>query len=214
MISEVVNALFITYVATEYTVSSSSSSSPPSDGNTTNSSCFGLLRLLTQQQRRIALLAIAVVVVNVLDQVTGAGTIAHQVVDKFLHVPKVIFAAILYVLALYKDCKTAVTVHGSSKSTSFNFKTDFLPRVLRAFCLILPVYPVAAVLISFGFLFVINLFELLHLPVSLLNWPIYYGTLYGPFSYIYFTVKRNVVAESQNILPMSHQPPRRLGRVL
>jgi len=220
MISEVVNALFLTFLATEYTAASSSGTRTSGDEETKTTTCGTRFLSLTEQQRRITVVALVVVIVNVFDATTGAGAaiVAHSIVVKFLHIPKVIFAAILYVLALYKDCQTAISNNSDAQMTnnrrSLDFKSDFLPKVTKAFCRILPVYPVAAVLISFGFLFVINLFELLHLPVNLLNWPIYYGTLYGPFSYIYFTVKRNVVRESRNTLPVSMNcPPRRLGSV-
>ena len=63
-----------------------------------------------------------------------------------------------------------------------------------AFLKILPAYPFLAVLISFVFLFVIDLWEhVFHLPLEWLNNPIYYGTLYGPFAYTYVHVKREVL---------------------
>jgi hypothetical protein len=76
---------------------------------------------------------------------------------------------------------------------------SFLRQVAIAFLRILPVYPFLAVLISFVFLFVISAFEALHLPLEILNMPIYYGTLYGPFSYIYYNVKRRVIESTQSL---------------
>ena len=70
---------------------------------------------------------------------------------------------------------------------------SFLPKVGWAFVKILPAYPLLAVLISFVFLFVINLWEALHLPNEWLNAPIYYGTLYGPFAWVYVYVKHQIV---------------------
>ena len=50
-----------------------------------------------------------------------------------------------------------------------------------------------------AFLFVVSAFERLGWATDVLNLPIYYGTLYGPFSWIYWTVKRRVVRGSQEL---------------
>ena len=100
----------------------------------------------------------------------------------FLHLPKILFAAVSYVVALYVDCRRV-----SPKLTL----GEFLPAVAWAFLRVIPVYPFLAVLISFVFLFVIAIVEGLGLPEDWLNWPIYYGTLYGPFSYVYWRVKHS-----------------------
>lgn len=64
------------------------------------------------------------------------------------------------------------------------FRSVYLPQVGWAFLRILPAYPFLAVLISFLFLFVIDIWDyVFHLPVEYWNKPIYYGTLYGPFAY-------------------------------
>ena len=119
---------------------------------------------------------------------------------------KVGVAATSYVLALYADIhrerttpaaettepKRSSSKNGSGKKT-MPFRSVFLPKVGWAFLKILPAYPFLAVLFSFGFLFVVDLWELLGLPLEWLNMPIYYGTLYGPFAYTYVHVKREVV---------------------
>jgi hypothetical protein len=58
-----------------------------------------------------------------------------------------------------------------------------------------------AVLISFIFMFVISIWDFLKLPEEWLQWPIYYGTLYGPFVYVYCTVKRQVLCMDGYSLP-------------
>ena len=114
-----------------------------------------------------------------------------------MHLPKVAFAALAYNVALYFDCKRAQPV--------LTVKT-FLPIVGKAFLRVLPAYPFLAIVISFGFMILINIFEALHLNLDLLNWPIYYGTLYGPFSFVYYKVKERVVDESFNTLPRMKTP--------
>ena len=206
MISEVVNSVFVTYLATEYSAAPTQRQGRGFYGSDEEDDRKKKSR---SQQRRILLVSCVVTAINLVDRLTGVGLLARVLVDKFLHLPKVLFAVLLYVAALYCDCRT--TVQRSLNHQQFDFKQDFLPRVTKAFCRILPIYPIGAILISFGFLFVINLFEMLHLSTDILNWPIYYGTLYGPFSYIYFTVKRAVVLEHQNMIPITTNPPRRLG---
>jgi hypothetical protein len=181
MISEVLNTLFLTYLATEYLIAND----------------VGVRRPNWQKRlfRSNNLYAAAgVALLNLLDRLTGAAEFANNLLQGFLHLPKVLFAAICYVLTLYLDCKRV--------SPELALCSDFLPRVGWTFLRVLPAYPFLAVLISFGFLFVINIFEFLHLPLELLNWPIYYGTLYGPFSFVYWKVKQRVV-ENRNTLPSS-----------
>ena len=218
MISEVVNSVFITYLATEYSSTSNPQQRPSrSLGGSVEEE--DRQKQSRAQQRRVLAVSAVVTSINLLDRITGVGSVAHGLVEKFLHLPKVVFAALFYVAALYYDCRAAVQRSPSGgllhpqQSSPLQFRQDFLPRVTKAFCRILPIYPIGAVLISFGFLFVINLFELLHIPTDILNVPIYYGTLYGPFSYIYFTVKRSVILDHQNTIPITTNPPRRLGSV-
>ena len=184
MISEVVNALFITYVGTEYLLEN--------NGVTSNKRWTQIL----QSKAFVTVLA-TVILLNIIDRVTGAAEIINELLQGFLHLPKVVFAAIVYVVALYFDCKRVAKV--------LTLKT-FLPLVGKAFLRVLPAYPFLAVVISFGFMIVINIFEALHLPLELLNWPIYYGTLYGPFSFVYWKVKERVVDDSFHTLPRVKTP--------
>jgi hypothetical protein len=191
MISEVVNALFLTYVASEYLVSEqchSTSSSPRT--------FFGgvLVRPL------ILKMILVVLIVNVLDRVTGAMTVVNRMLDGFLHLPRVCFAAAAYLVALYVDVTRS---RGLTTTTTRNSKMTlrtFASKVAVAFCQVLPAYPFLAVLISFVFMFVISIWEALHLPLEWLNAPIYYGTLYGPFAWVYVLVKQRV-GEEQYSLP-------------
>lgn len=138
-----------------------------------------------------------VVLLNVIDRVTGAAEALNGMLQGFLHLPKVLFAAIIYQAALYWDCKRVSPVLTVG---------TFMPLVGKAFCRVLPAYPFLAVVISFGFMIVINIFEALHLPLELLNWPIYYGTLYGPFSFVYWKVKERVVEDACRTLPSVKTP--------
>lgn len=190
MLAEVVNALFLTYLATEYTNSS-----------VTLEKLFAFEIHDLPRRRSLAGMVVVVLLINLLELFTGFGLIVNMVAQtwKVLHIPKYIVAATLYMLALYWDCN--YTVGRFNKNKKQQGVTNFLPRVGAAFVTTLPVYPFLAVLISFCFLFVINIFEYLRLPVELLNWPIYYGTLYGPLSFIYYKVKQDVVQESKMLLP-------------
>jgi len=51
---------------------------------------------------------------------------------------------------------------------------------------------------------VITFFEKFNLPLQWLNNPIYYGVLYGPFSLIYWNVKKRIIIEDVEILPINY----------
>jgi hypothetical protein len=151
MISEVVNALLITYVGTEYLLVESCG-------------------FPQRKKKGLAILFAVVAFLNVFDRVTGAAAFLNKLLNGFLHLPKIGFAALVFVVALYFDCKkVAPTLTADS----------FLPLVGKAFLRVLPAYPFLAVAISFGFMIVINIFEALRIPLEYLNWPIYYGMLRG-----------------------------------
>jgi hypothetical protein len=182
MISEVLNAIFLTYLATEYQVSHNRR-----DGRLSSSL---LLR------PRLLLATVALTILNVLDRVSGAAHVANDLIQGVLHVPKILLVAILYVLALYLDCRQQ-QVHQPLETRKY------LRILLHAFLQVLPVYPLLAIAISFGFLILINVFEVLHLSLDILNMPIYYGTLYGPFSLVYYKVKRRYVEDNKtSLLPL------------
>ena len=183
MLSEVINALFLTYLASEYLIAEDISSSPSRRIQDIPS------RLSLKSQSTIAI-GVIVLLINLLDRVTGAQEFVNSVLEGFLHLPRVLFAATAYVLALYVDVHRRVPLLSTRA---------FLSRVGWAFLKILPAYPFLAVLISFVFLFVINIWEALHLPLEWLNAPIYYGTLYGPFAWVYVHVKKQVCDEATSL---------------
>jgi hypothetical protein len=184
MLSEVVNALFVTYLATEIQLAAD-------DPTSTDRVQHVLQSKVTQA------ITIGVVIVNLAVRlhihISGAALLsaASSAASFASHAPKVLFAAMAYIVALYFDCRR------SKKDLAVG---EFLISVGVQFCRVAPVYPFLAVMISFVFLFIISAFEALHLPLELLNMPIYYGTLYGPFSWIYYMVKKRVV-ESSSSLP-------------
>lgn len=173
MISEVVNALCITYVATEYTLASDS-------------------RSWWKSRANLVCAAVIVVLINILDRVTGAAEFANELFQGLLHAPKVVLCALAYVIALYVDCRRHAPL--------LSLKT-FSRHVGVAFCRVAPAYPIVAIIISFVFMFVISAFEALKLPLEWLNMPIYYGTLYGPFSVMYYVVKKRALQDYYSLPP-------------
>jgi hypothetical protein len=181
MISEVLNALFLTYLATEYHLAASSAAFQ-------KQSWLGF----TLQPRLISAF-IALIFINIFDRVSGAADLANTLLQGFFHAPKILLVILMYSACLYWDCRR---IQPRIKAG------QFARTLMVAFLQILPLYPLLAIAISFGFLMVINLFEFLHLRLELLNMPIYYGTLYGPFSLIYFKVKSRFLEERER-LPMT-----------
>eukprot|EP00977_Amphora_coffeiformis_P008207 scaffold1834_cov175-Amphora_coffeaeformis.AAC.13 len=198
MISEVLNALLLTYLATEYSVASSQSTIMwrPTGGEGANA----FLRNL--KHPRFLAPCVVVVVVNLVERVSFLGSAISKALHQFLHIPKILFAAISYVVVLYYDCKR---LHPSLEVPVF------LEQVGLAFLYVLPVYPFLAVLISFGFLFVINIFEFFHWDEQILNTPIYFGVLYGPFSFVYWRVKEKIVQERSTLPTVNGGGGRVLG---
>lgn len=186
MISEVVNALLLTYAASEYLVSEQCNSTSSS-----SRTFFGVLL-----RPSILQMILVVLVVNVLDRVTGAMNVVNGLLDGFLHLPRVCFAAVAYLMALYIDVTRGRGL--TAKNSKITLRT-FASKVGVAFCQVLPAYPFLAVLISCVFMFVISLWEALHLPLEWLNAPIYYGTLYGPFAWVYVLVKQRVAGEQYSL---------------
>jgi hypothetical protein len=240
MLSEVVNALYITYLATEYNVLSNyngrksrSGRSAHSDGhhyNNNNTIHDGTNVGLGNTNKRILMITIVVVIWNLFDYISGFGDLIHHLLDIIFlyHIPRIVLVATSYILTLYYDCYFAVQRHiqmhqpqvggdhhhrcmVTKESVSILTWKKFLPRIFRYFIRILPIYPIMAVLISFIFLFVISIFEILHVSTDILNAPIYYGTLYGPFSYIYYHVKHDIIAEqsqsTESFLPQHCNQP-------
>ena len=194
MISEVLNALLLTYLATEYSTSSQSTWRRGDEG------AAAFLRNL--KQPRFLVPSFVVAAVNLVERLSFLGSAVSEALHQCLHIPKILFAAISYVVVLYYDCKR---LHPSLEVPPF-FK-----QVGLAFLYVLPVYPFLGVLISFGFLFVINIFEFFHWDEQILNWPIYYGVLYGPFSFVYWRVKEKIVQERSTLPSVSGGGGRVLG---
>jgi len=76
---------------------------------------------------------------------------------------------------------------------------DFLLAVAEACMRLMPLCPLLSVLIGASFLVVAQACEALELPTAWLNWPVYYGTLYGPFAFVYVSVK--AAARTHALLP-------------
>ena len=181
MISEVVNALFLTYVATEYLIANESSFDRAKQS-----------RLLKSQ----ACVVLAFVGgLNVVDRVTGAHAIINKMIGGFLHLPKILFVSWAYILALFIDCR---------RVSPIDFAT-YMKKVFKAFIYVLPVYPFLAVVISAGFLVVNTLFDALRIPEAWLNLPVYYGTMYGPFSVVYWRVKKSITEDFGSLPSFSGQ---------
>jgi hypothetical protein len=179
MISEVLNSLLMTYVASEYLIFESMSGRREP----------GVVSFLRARGKYISFLATVVIFANILDHHPTWGlhtTLFKTLVDDFLHIPKVVFAMIAYLIALYYD------IHRVAPLLTLR---QFAGKISWALLRHAPAYPLLAVLISFGFLFVITLWDMLGLNDAWLNAPIYYGTLYGPLAFIYVTVKGQVVHE-------------------
>jgi hypothetical protein len=177
-VREIVNSLYLTYMGTEWML--------VEDTPTTHSSPWHSFTKLLQVKRNMIFTSLTIFI-NLESFIHPY--ITNSTMETLWHV-RIGLAAVCYVVALYFDCKR------SQPSLTL---VEFLLQVSIAFCRVLPVYPFLAVLVSFVFLFVISLFEHLHLPVEVLNWPIYYGTLYGPFSWIYWQVKKQVIDSTESL---------------
>jgi len=213
-IAEVFNALLITYVATEYNLSTSSTNKK---NDSENKNFFSIKTFLSARHNHIILLIVTTV--NIVDKIlllteSHTAILVKQLFERLLHAPKIVLAALLYIIVLYMDCLRHINTTTTSLSTNANTATTnlynnnnnnarkqllpirrFLKCVGIKFLKVLPVYPLLVIFISFIFMVVISLLEHLHLPLEWLNWPIYYGTLYGPFSCVYFQVKEMIIME-------------------
>jgi len=89
--------------------------------------------------------------------------------------------ATTFLVVLYLDVK-----YRNQHIVSFKW---YLKTLLKAILYVAPTYPCLVVLISFGFFLLISIFEFIDVPTGILNLPIYYGTLYGPFVAVYARVR-------------------------
>mmetsp|Transcript_14140 Transcript_14140/g.13660 ORF Transcript_14140/g.13660 Transcript_14140/m.13660 type:complete len:193 (-) Transcript_14140:51-629(-) len=187
MISEVANALFITYVATEYLIASAGQT------NNVSTTIVFMKIFLTRVFQYILFFTIVINFVSIYHvDVAEVAETANFALFRLFHLPKIFFAASSFLLLLYIDC---------CRQSTLAFSNGYFLRVLFTSLLhILPMYPFLAALVSFGFLFIITVFEFLHLPLDYLNNPIYYGVLYGPLSLIYWNVKKRLVVNQEHIM--------------
>jgi hypothetical protein len=167
---EAVNSVFLTFLATEYLLLV--------DDRIT------LYQFFSQQQQRSLPLQYTIAGVLLINIFVSFHTIGSSLVgwihiklSQFFHVPRIIVAISSFLLTLYWDCRR--NNQATAATTTTWSDQYFLKLLVQSFCRLLPIYPFLAVIISFGFLFVITIFERLHLPMEILNMPIYYGTLYG-----------------------------------
>lgn len=64
------------------------------------------------------------------------------------------------------------------------------------------ILPLVSVGVAMAFLVLIGILDVVHTSTAWLNNPIYYGVLYGPFSTIYFFTKKRCVSNRGQILPL------------
>ena len=102
------------------------------------------------------------------------------------HAPRLVLAAVAFVAALYADVARRRTARLSP--------AVFVHALVQAVLYVAPCYPILAIAISLGFLAVIAVFEQLRLDLRLLDAPIYYGCLYGPFAAVYVQAKKTLLA--------------------
>jgi hypothetical protein len=174
MLLEAINSVFLTFLLTEFLLGD--------DHNTTTLHRLGTT-FKSQHSRPLRYAFLAVVTINILVNLHEAFAGWIHDVATIIRVPRIVVAITSFLLALYWDCRhknglNAKDRFGPAAAAPWSNRT-FFRQLLQSFCRLLPVYPFVAVVISFGFLFVISIFEKLHLPLEILNMPIYYGTLYG-----------------------------------
>eukprot|EP00804_Cyclotella_cryptica_P023512 CCRYP_012158-RA/>CCRYP_012158-RA protein AED:0.14 eAED:0.14 QI:171/1/1/1/0/0/2/453/233 len=215
MILEAINSVFFTFLVTEYLLAEQDigSSSELSANNYQNidggNGTFARCRLIQIFRRTGVAVRCSFGVLLCLNlfahfHISGAAisTSMHHRVEKLFHIPRILIAITSFLIVLYFDCRwiaatsnaTNTDIAGKSSNIREWSNQIFCRQLLQSFCILLPVYPFLAVIISFGFLFVVTIFEKLHWPTDVLNMPVYYGTLYGPLSYIYWDVKKKIAA--------------------
>lgn len=209
MLLEAVNSVFLTFLATEYLLYDHEVPVKAATSNNSRhkSSIFRHLTaaFISQHSRPLRYTFLLVLSINLFVHFHASGVALaewiHIKVEHVFHIPRIIVAIFSFLLALYWDCRQKYRYNSKNQSIPAPWSNRyFFRQLLQSFCRLLPVYPFLAVVISFGFLFVITAFEKLHLPLQILNMPIYYGTLYGPLMMMYWDVKKTV-ARSGSVLP-------------
>ena len=214
MILEAVNSVFLTFLVTEFLLFDDDNS--PSDASFHNNRhdrgrVTQIIRklqitLFSRHSTFIQYMIGLVAFINLLAHfhVSGAAITAwiNSKVERLFHIPRIFIAIASFLIAMYFDCRRMMKCKNPIRDTDSVPNKNmqqwsnkmFFRQVLKSFCILLPVYPFLAVVISFGFLFIVSIFEKLDLPLEVLNMPIYYGTLYGPLSYLYWDVKKKMAA--------------------
>jgi hypothetical protein len=218
MILEVVNSVFLTFLVTEYfLVDDDTEAIDANHYHSTNCGPGGHLMhivsvfrvtLLSRQNKYIQFMFGLVGCLNLIVRFHVSGALIsawlHSKVERMFHIPRIVIAISSFLISLYFDCrrmtksKYMTTNVNTEKSNNIQLWSNraFFRQLVKSFCILLPVYPFIAVVISFGFLFIVSIFEKLDLPLQILNMPIYYGTLYGPLSYLYWDVKRKMISHT------------------
>ena len=106
---------------------------------------------------------------------------------------KVPLVALVFFVVMYAD--TASRLGGF---------WNFIGALQEAIGRLIPLFPLFSLAFAFLFLEIGELCEHYGLPTLWLNDPIYYGVLYGPFSYLYVRVK--ATAKASTLLPRSVYP--------
>lgn len=204
--------MFITFLATEYLLDNDENQTAHAASNNprrTKNSIFQNLKAasLSHRSRPLRYTFAVVLSINAFVHFHAFGAAlhhwVHEKVETLFRIPRIFVAILTFLVALYWDCRQKYKhncKHSELLSPAPWSNRYFFRQLLQSFCRLLPVYPFLAVIISFGFLFIITAFEKLHLPEEILNMPIYYGTLYGPLMMMYWDVKKTV-ARSGSILP-------------
>jgi len=204
MILEAVNSVCLTYLATEFLLNNNDDNTSTHGNSSSASTLQSIKTFISQQSRTIQYTFVTLICINIFVYCHDAGqTILDYIQYKLFHIPRILLAICSFLIALYWDCRYKYlqnSKNNQSNSTAPWSNRYFIKQLVQSFIRLLPVYPFLAVVISFNFLFVIILFEKLHLPSDILNAPIYYGTLYGPCMLMYWDVKKTVV-RSGNVLP-------------
>jgi hypothetical protein len=201
MLLELINSIFVTFMATEFLVVKNSDTSISSSSNQHRRLHFRLFsRYIDRFSRPLQFLTLIVALLNLFVHFHDSGVAISNWIKAHvgvLHIPRIVAAIFTFLTALWWDCRRIVN---SSNKTSWS-NDNFLRQLVKSFCRMIPMYPFAAVVISFIFLFVITLFEDLHINTVILNGPIYYFTLYGPLMLIYWDCKKCII-NAEILLPL------------
>mmetsp|Transcript_2922 Transcript_2922/g.3423 ORF Transcript_2922/g.3423 Transcript_2922/m.3423 type:complete len:201 (+) Transcript_2922:321-923(+) len=188
MFVEVLNALFITFAATELHLGIYSPGSNVSSKGRRND--VNLRTIISKSPHLIPTL-ICIAIINIVSRynisLKQGEEAANSLKMAALH-HRFFIAATAFTIVLGWDCRkiSKGNANGGSEIEKLGL---FLKRLGLSTLKMLPVYPLFAVIIAFCFVFLIDICDALNIPFQWLNDPVYYGILYGPFSAIYWDVK-------------------------